>query len=142
MEIREVDYGSEDYRKMVDLREKILRVPLGRRFNPAYLEQDKDDWHIAAFENGNVIGTVLVKPLDGQTVKVRQVAVDTLLQGKGIGRRLMEFAEDLARQRGYKRSVLHARFYTIAFYKKLGYRITSGPFDEVGMEHYRMEKEL
>ena len=54
----------------------------------------------------------------------------------------MIFAEDYARKMGFKRIVLHARFYTIGFYKKLGYEITSGPFDEIGMEHYRMEKDL
>ncbi len=142
MEIREVPYGSEDYYKTVRLREKILREPLGMKFKPGYLEQDKQDWHIAAFENGRVIGTVLVKPLDRQTVKIRQVAVDTMLQGQGIGKKLMEYAEDFARRKGFKKAVLHARFYVVAFYKKLGYKVTSGPFDEIGMQHFRMEKDL
>ncbi len=142
MEIKLIEYNSDDYHKSVQLRERILRVPLGKRFNPEYLEQDKGDWHFAAFENGKVIGTLIVKPLDKQTVKIRQVAVDTLQQGKGIGKKLMQHAEQFARQKGFKHAILHARFYTIAFYKKLGYKITSGPFIEVGMEHYKMEKDL
>jgi len=142
MEIREIEYGSDDYKKTVALREQILRIPLGMRFNPQYLEQDKDNWHIAAFDNGRVVGTVLLRPLDATTVKIRQVAVETMLQGQGIGRKLMEYAEEFARAKGFEKAVLHARFYVVAFYKKLGYEVVSGPFDEIGMQHFKMEKKL
>ena len=36
------------------------------------------------------------------TVRLRQMAVLNDLQGKGIGRALMNFAENIARDRGYK----------------------------------------
>ncbi len=142
MEIKIVKYGSEDYRKCVGLREKILRIPLGLRFTPEYLEQDRGDIHIAAFDGDKVIGTVVIKIIDQKTVKIRQVAVETLLQGHGIGTELMKFAEDYAKKHGFEHAFLHARFYTVAFYRKLGYKITSGPFMEIGMEHYRMDKSL
>ncbi len=142
MQIRVIEYDSPEYKKSVELREKILRHPLGQKFKPEYLEMDKGDWHIAAFDGEQIIGTVILKPLNDKTIKIRQVAVDTLRQGQGIGRELMIFAEKFAKEKGFKHAVLHARFYTIAFYKKLGYKITSDAFEEVGMEHYKMEKEL
>ena len=142
MEIRIVEYGSDDYKKMVRLRERVLREPLGMKFKPEYLAQDKDDIHIAMFDNDEVVGTLLIKDLGQGIAKIRQVAVLPTLQGQGIGRQLMLFAEEHARKLGFKKIILHARFYTIGFYKKLGHEITSGPFEEIGMEHYRMEKQL
>jgi len=36
----------------------------------------------------------------------------------------------------------HAQVSAVPFYLRLGYRITSEPFDEAGIEHVRMEREL
>ena len=41
-----------------------------------------------------------------------------------------------------KTIILHARHYAIGFYQKLGYSICSEPFEEVGIEHRVMQKEL
>ena len=41
-----------------------------------------------------------------------------------------------------KTIVLHARHHAIGFYQKLGYAICSEPFEEVGIKHVIMQKEL
>jgi GNAT superfamily N-acetyltransferase len=75
-------------------------------------------------------------------VRLRQMAVNNTLQGKGIGRALMNFAENLARDRGYKRLTMHARKTAVGFYERLGYQISSPEFEEVTIPHYVMEKWL
>jgi ribosomal protein S18 acetylase RimI-like enzyme len=70
------------------------------------------------------------------------MAVTSGLQGKGIGRVLMQFAENIARDRGYKKMVMHARKTAMGFYEKLGYRKTGNEFMEVTIPHYIMEKDL
>jgi ribosomal protein S18 acetylase RimI-like enzyme len=70
------------------------------------------------------------------------MAVNSGLQGKGIGRVLMTFAENVARDRGMRRMVMHARKSAIGFYEKLGYRTCSDEFLEVTIPHYEMEKAL
>ncbi len=54
----------------------------------------------------------------------------------------MQFAENLARDRGYNRLIMHARKSVAGFYEKLGYKITGDEFVEVTIEHYTMEKIL
>jgi len=77
-----------------------------------------------------------------QTVRLRQMAVINDLQGKGIGRALMQFAENLARDRGYKKITMHARKNATGFYEKLGYKKVGKEFLEITIPHYVMEKEL
>jgi ribosomal protein S18 acetylase RimI-like enzyme len=79
---------------------------------------------------------------DPQTVRLRQMAVMNDLQGKGIGRALMQFAENLARDRGYKKITMHARKNALGFYEKMGYRKIGEEFHEITLAHYVMEKEL
>ena len=77
-----------------------------------------------------------------ETVRLRQMAVLNDLQGKGIGRALMSFAENIARDRGYKNLIMNARKNAIGFYEKMGYKVAGDEFTEVTIPHYVMEKEL
>ncbi len=142
MEIVIVEYGTELYAKTVALREKVLREPLGMKFDKEFLSQDTDNIHIAAIEQGNVLGTLLLKPLDNKTVKMRQVAVDPALQRSGVGTAMVKFSEQIASSRGFERIVLHARKYAIPFYKRLDYEVVGDEFLEIGIPHYKMQKRI
>jgi ribosomal protein S18 acetylase RimI-like enzyme len=84
---------------------------------------------------------MLVKQ-DEKNVKLRQMAVINNLQGKGIGRALMYFAENIARDRGYKVITMHARKTATGFYERLGYKVSSEEFKELSLPHFVMEKSL
>lgn len=142
MPLKIIDHGSKEYQQMVDLRNQILRKPLGLQFTDDELEREKEDMLIAAFEDEQMLGCCLLTKTDKDTVRLRQMAVKTGLQGKGIGRVLMEFCENLARDRGMKRLVMHARKTAIGFYEKLGYKVVGDEFEEVTIPHHVMEKEL
>ncbi|MFY8005577.1 MAG: GNAT family N-acetyltransferase, partial [Chitinophagaceae bacterium] len=64
------------------------------------------------------------------------------LQGKGIGRVLMNFAENVARDYGYKIMQMNARKTAVGFYEKLGYAVCSDEFEEVTIPHFLMQKAL
>ncbi len=141
--IREIKYGSPEYLVSVKLRDKILRKPLGLVFTDEFLQQDKSQFHIAAFDNNeNLIAILILKIIDENTLKMRQVAVDNHLQGQGIGTQLVTFAEKFALEKGFNKIILHARKSAVKFYQSLNYSITSNEFEEVGLPHYRMEKFL
>ncbi len=55
---------------------------------------------------------------------------------------MLNYAENLARDHGYKNIVMHARKPVIGFYEKLGYKVTSGEFEEVTIPHHKMEKDI
>jgi predicted GNAT family N-acyltransferase len=142
MALKQIDHGTAEYRQMLQLRYEILRKPLGLQFDEAELEEEKEDILIAAFEEDKMLGCCLLTKKDSTTVRLRQMAVLNNLQGKGIGASLMNFAENLARDRGYKKMVMHARKAAIGFYEKQGYKTVGDEFTEVTIPHYVMEKKL
>lgn len=142
MALKILDHGTHEYQQMVKLRNDMLRKPLGLGFTPQELEQEKDNMLIAAFEDEDILGCCMLVEENPETVRLRQMAVLNDLQGKGIGRALMSFAENLARDRGYKTLAMHARKNSIGFYEKMGYEIASDEFTEVTIPHYIMEKKL
>jgi N-acetylglutamate synthase-like GNAT family acetyltransferase len=142
MALRMIDHGTKEYLQMVHLRNEILRKPLGLSFDKGDLEQEKEDILMGAFEDDRLLGCCLMTRMDATTVRLRQMAVPNNMQGKGIGRALMIFAENIARDLGYKKLCMHARTSAVGFYQKLGYNINGGEFMEVTIPHYVMEKGL
>ena len=142
MPLKIIDHNSKEYNQMVELRKQILRRPLGLDFSKEDLEKEKDDVLIAAYEDDDMLGCCILTETSPTTVRLRQMAVKAGLQGKGIGRVLMQFAENIARDRGYKRLCMHARKTASGFYERLGYNVEGEEFTEVTIPHYNMEKVL
>lgn len=142
MAIRIIDHGTPEYKKMVDLRFEVLRKPLNLVFREEELEKEKNDVLIGCFDEEQLEGCCLLTKADEESLRLRQMAVANGLQGKGIGRVLMNYAENVARDLGNKKMKMHARKTAVGFYEKLGYRVCSDEFQEVSIPHYVMEKEL
>lgn len=142
MGLKQIDHGSPEYKQMVKLRYNILRQPLGLGFTSDELEKEKNDILIAAFDDDDMLGCCMLVPVDNNTLRVRQMAVNNNLQGKGIGASIMAFAENLARDKGYSKLIMHARDSAIGFYEKFGYKVTGDSFVEVKLPHHVMEKKL
>jgi ribosomal protein S18 acetylase RimI-like enzyme len=142
MPLKIIDHNSKEYKQMIELRRQILRKPLGLDFSKEELEREKNDILIAAFEDDRMLGCCLLTQVEPDNVRLRQMAVIPGLQGKGIGRVLMQFAENIARDRCYKKITMHARKSAIGFYEKLGYEVTGEEFQELTIPHYIMEKNL
>ena len=142
MALKIIDHETREYRQMVKLREDILRKPLGLGFTPEELEEEKTNMLIGAFEEDEMLGCCMLVEEGFGIVRLRQMAVLNDLQGKGIGRALMNFAENIARDRGYSTLSMHARKNAIGFYEKMGYKVTSEEFVEVTIPHFVMQKQL
>ncbi len=142
MELRWIEHGSPDYRDAVELRRKVLRIPLGLEFAPEQLESEASDWHLAAYEGGRMVGCLLLSDRGDGTVQMRQVAVTPKRQGTGIGARMVAESERKAKELGFTRMILHARDTAVPFYEKLGYDRDGEPFVEVSIPHQGMAKAL
>ena len=142
MPIKQIDHGTKEYQQMVELRNEILRKPLGLSFEKEELNREAQDILIAAFEEDKMLGCCLLTKVDNQCVRLRQMAVQNNLQGKGIGAAMMNYAENVARDAGYNKVIMHARKSSAGFYEKIGYKITGKEFVEITIPHYVMEKKL
>ena len=142
MEIRLFKQNEPEYLLSLILRYHVLRIPLGLTFSKADLAKDKDDVHIGLFEGDAILASLILTDTGNATVKMRQVAVYEQYQGKGLGKQLVEYADNYARGKGYRLIHCNARDTAKPFYLKLGYEVVGDEFTEVGIKHYYMEKML
>ena len=137
-----IDHGSSDYKKMVDLRMDILRRPLGLTFSDEDLKKEKDDILIGAFDDDKILACCILTKIADGTCKLRQMAVLPKLQGTGLGAAMMNYAELMAKDAGFKKMVMNARKTAKGFYEKLGYEIEGDEFVEVTLPHFYMQKNI
>jgi predicted GNAT family N-acyltransferase len=142
MALKIIEHNSPEYDKMVALRYEILRKPLGLEFNKEELDKECNDILIGAFDDERLLACCMLTAISTDTCRLRQMAVHNSLQGKGIGATMMNFAENVARDRGFKTLTMHARKTAVGFYEKLGYRIHGEEFQEVTIPHFEMRKKL
>ncbi len=141
-EIKVFSFNSAEYRQSLELRYRILRKPLNLQFTEAELKKDETDTHIGLFSGDTIIACLILSKHKDEKMKMRQVAVDKIHQGKGLGKKLSLAAEEYAKEIGFKIMFCHAREVAVPFYQKLGYRVVGERFTEVNIPHFAMEKQL
>lgn len=101
----------------------------GQRTSPANLRRDLCDpatrTVLCMFENGKIIACVYLEKKDEETCYLGMLTVKPDMQDRGLGRVMLEAAEDFARQWGMKRmilGVLCTRDSLMAWYERRGYR--------------------
>jgi predicted GNAT family N-acyltransferase len=139
-----IEFGSGRYQEFLDLRYKILLKPLGLKFLDSFREEEADFLHIGCIDSltDKLVGGLILVPINAEEIRVMQVAVDTVRQGEGLGRRLIEYAISEARSIGYERLVMHAMLSVVGFYEKLGFKQEGDLFEEKGINFVRMVKKL
>lgn len=140
----DIDFGSTRYDELVELRYKILLEPLGLKFLDSHRRQEMNYLHIGCIEclDDKLIGGLMLAPVDNDNVRLLQVTVDTKYQREGIGRAMVQYAENRAREAGYKRMFIHARLTAIHFYEKIGFHQEGDIFEEQGLTFAKMVRDL
>lgn len=143
MHCSQIEFRTPAYDESVWLRDKLLRKPINMEF---YAEDLAKEWNMIHFgcydEQERLIGILILAPQKEGAVKMRQVAVDDHLHGKGVGTFMVKESERLAVKLGFTKMVLNAREVAVPFYKKLKYKKLGKKFEEVGIPHFYMEKDL
>jgi N-acetylglutamate synthase-like GNAT family acetyltransferase len=139
---RRITTHDPEYGKEKDLRNRVLRMPLGLVLSEQDVRNEHAQLHFVALDGqGNVIGCLLVV-FSGDTARFRQMAVEEPYRERGIGTELIKQAEQDVRARNIHTVTLHARIAAKEFYEGLGYTAASGIFMEVTIPHVAMEKDL
>lgn len=111
---------------------------------PEEMEMDADDahaFHALALEGSRPVGCGRMVSHDDY-VKIGRMAVLRERRGEGIGRSILAFLMEHARQQGFRRAILHAQLTAEGFYLKNGYIPEGAVFEEAGIAHRRMFREL
>ena len=127
---------------MIALRLQVLLQPLCVPASYINQEKEKEDILIGAFKQYKLIGCCVLKQKENAIIQLQQMAVYQGEQNKGIGKAIINFAEDVAKEKGNKVLMMHARNPVIPFYSRCGYVIVGEEFLEVGIANRKMEKQL
>lgn len=115
---------------------------------PEDLEIDEHDAvdsgtiHFVAYDGDKPVGASRLRPYAPGVGKVERVAVTQTERGSGLGRLIMQAMEQTAREQQYQTLKLNAQTHAQRFYEKLGYQPHGDVFDEAGIEHIAMVKQL
>lgn len=138
---RHIKYGSKEYAQECHLRHQELRIPLGLPLSNIDTVDEQSQYHFGVFNSHNhLVGSVIAKPINHHTIKIRQMVIASDNQNQGLGQALLKFAESYCWKKSYRLLTLHARTTAVDFYIKQGYQICSDKFVEVGLPHFKMKK--
>ena len=123
------------------------RVFLGEQQVDAKDEFDEHEataTQVVALDDSGVVATCRLREYGegGRDMKLERMAVVRRLRGSGVGSRLLDGAEEVGRERGARRMVIHAQTQAQGFYAANGYEPEGELFMEAGIEHVRMSKDL
>ncbi len=140
-----------DAEALVDLRTRVLRDgdPTRAARNPR--DEERSTWHFGAFLGADLVGSASffegASPLEPtrDAYQLRYMAVEPSLQGRGVGRVLLEHAEAILAANSIQRVWAHARDSALGFYRATGWEVVAGSEHlsaETGLPHTSVTKEL
>jgi predicted GNAT family N-acyltransferase len=133
--------GEAELRAAMAIRHEVFVVE--QHVPPAeeYDGRDEAALHLVAVEDGTVVATCRLLA-DRDTVKLGRMAVAASARRRGIALRLLAEAEARALALGGRRMALAAQTGALALYERAGYRSYGERFQDAGIEHVMMEKDL
>ena len=134
---------DSDWKAYYALRFNVLREPWNQPLGSEVLADEDQAIHAIAVKDGVVLGVARMHESAEKQGQVRCVATATAAQGKGIGKAIMAYLEEKAKQKGWTEIVLEARENAVPFYQAIGYTIVAESYLLFGeIQHYRMKKSL
>jgi len=104
-------------------------------------ERDAVADHFLALRDGVPAGTGRLV-VHGDEGVLGRLAVLRRFRGAGVGAALVAAIEERAVRRGLVAVELHAQTHALGFYERLGYTAYGPEFEEAGIAHRSMRKEL
>lgn len=126
------------------LRWQVLRAPWAE---PPGSERDalesSADHALIQSDDGEPLAVGRLQFNSAEEAQIRYMAVAEQARGQGLGRRIVEHLEAIARERGAQFIVLNARDEAAGFYRRFGYDVAgTGPTLFGKVKHVRMVKRL
>jgi predicted GNAT family N-acyltransferase len=136
--------SDEEFAHLYRLRWQVLRAPWGEPPGSERDATDADSEHALIQDaDGEPLAAGRLHFNSPDEAQIRYMAVAESARGQGLGRRIVEYLETFARDRGATSVVLNAREEVSGFYNSMGYEtIGAGPTMFGTVKHVRMQKRL
>lgn len=147
LRFQEVQFGGPAYDEVTALREKALFGLYKATLPLKGLKEEYNERHFSLYDASDRLlaaGSVHQEDLEDAppTLRFYQIVVQKEWQKKGLGRRMVEQLEQLARREGIHQAYLEVPEPVIPFFQSLSYKKYGRGFKLQKVKHYRMKKEL
>ncbi len=131
--------GREEVVGAFAVRERVFHREQGVPRELEFDGRDEDALHVLALvaDGGRVVGTLRLL-VEGERAKVGRVAVERDWRRRGIASRMLELALAGAREQGCTQVRLAAQLTATGLYRRAGFAVESGEFEEAGIAHVWM----
>ena len=102
-QIKPIAYGSPEYLETLELRNRVMRIPLGLDIHKEDFSCERESAVIGAFDGERLLGVGVMS--HREVFKVEYLCVDFALQGTGVGGELLDRMEAMAAEQGL--SLIH-----------------------------------
>ncbi len=133
---------ESEFEKYFNLRFEILRKPWNQPKSSTKDEWEEQSIHVLMLdENGEAIACGRLQINSKDEGQIRSMAVRDDMQGKGFGKKIIEYIESKAQELKLKYITLDARINAVKFYENCGYKVIGESYLLFGLiQHYKMEK--
>ncbi len=132
----------EEFPAIAAIRKSVFQEEQG--VDPALEFDGKDETsqHLIAYLDDKAVGTTRIRYLDDKTAKIERLAVLSTVRGQGIGKKIMENALQVITSQNIREVVIHAQTSVKVLYQKLDFVEEGEIFEEAGITHVIMKKNL
>ena len=142
MQIKEINYYSEEYQRLLNFRFNNLRKPLNLNWSEEDLLNENQQNHFALKNQSEIVGSFCLKKIDCSTIRLRQMAIEKKWQRQGYGSSILKFTEKFAIKNNYKKIIIIARLSALDFYKKNFFKTSGNIFTDVTVSSINMYKKI
>lgn len=125
------------------IRFETLRKPWGQPEGSEKDETDADSIHALLYIDNTPAGVCRLHFNTADEAQIRYMGICNEFKGKGFGKLLMDYLENIAYTKGANKIILHAREKAMNFYLRQGYKTVEKSYlmwNEI--QHYLMVKIL
>jgi histone acetyltransferase (RNA polymerase elongator complex component) len=142
LQIKEINYHSEEYKRLLNFRFNNLRKPLNLNWSEEDLLNENRQNHFALKNQSEIVGSFCLKKIDCSTIRLRQMAIEKKWQRQGYGSSILKFTEKFAIKNNYKKIIIIARLSALDFYKKKFFKTSGNIFTDVTVNSINMYKKI
>ena len=125
------------YKIRMEVFVKEQGIPIDMEFD----EYDNIAIHILAYDNENPVGCGRIRFFDDYA-KLERIAILKNSRNNGFGKIICDELISIAVEKNIDRIILHSECSALKFYEKLGFVSEGEVFEEVGIDHISMVKQL
>lgn len=103
---------------------------------------EQDCTYFVLYRNDQAAGVARYYPTDDNGVHVQRVAILKEFRHQGLASELLNFISKQAKSQGYQYIILGAQDQAHKFYESLGFQTIGDQFEEAGILHHEMRKDL